>query len=234
MAVAAAGERETLLALQCALPDEQFQAFKYLLEGQIPLSQLRPATRPDLCSLLLQHFPGQALRKAGVILRQLSRLDLIQRFQLPGAEDVLGSSALPGVAAGSSGMSAGEDAAGASEGAGWALPSHAGRPHGRGAPCFSPAGERRLLTERDLMQVAQKTGREWQEVGIQCLGLEKSRLEQIREDNPNNVVMQVFEMLREWLRREKQHATAPHLHACLAQANVNPEVLTFLQSIGGV
>ncbi|XP_025915694.1 FAS-associated death domain protein-like [Apteryx mantelli] len=201
MAVAAAGERETLLALQCALPDEQFQAFKYLLEGQIPLSQLRPATRPDLCSLLLQHFPGQALRKAGVILRQLSRLDLVQRFQLPGAEDVLGSSALPGVAAGFSGMS---------------------------------AGERRLLTERDLMQVAQKTGREWQEVGIQCLGLEKSRLEQIREDNPNNVVMQVFEMLREWLRREKQHATALHLHACLAQANVNPEVLTFLQSIGGV
>ncbi|XP_062453329.1 uncharacterized protein LOC134152186 [Rhea pennata] len=221
--MATAEERETLLALQRALPDEQFQAFKYLLEGQIPLSQLRPATRPDLCSLLLQHFPGQALRKTGAVLRQLSRFDLIQRFQLPGTEDVLGP------AAGSSGTSAGEDTA-----AGWALPAEAGRPRGCGAPSFSPAGEQKLLTEKDLMQVAQKMGREWQEMGIQCLGLEKSRLDQIREDNPNNVVMQIFEMLREWRRREKQHATAPRLHACLAGANVDPEVLAFLQSIGGI
>ncbi|XP_064354836.1 uncharacterized protein LOC112996849 [Dromaius novaehollandiae] len=199
-AAEAAAERETLLALQLALPEEQFQAFKYLLEGQIPLSRLRPATRPALCSLLLQHFPGRALRTAGVLLRQLSRHDLVQRFQLPGAED---------------------------------LPGPGGPEREPPQATMGPSGEQRVLKERDLLQVAQKLGREWQEVGIQCLGLERSRLEQIREDNPNNVVMQIFEMLREWLRREKRHATAPHLHACLAGANVDPEVLAFLQSIGG-
>ncbi|NXE58105.1 CRADD protein, partial [Casuarius casuarius] len=207
--------RETLLALQLALPEEQFQAFKYLLEGQIPLSRLRPATRPALCSLLLQHFPGRALRTAGALLRQLSRHDLVQRFQLPGADDLPGpggpEQGQPQAAMGSSGRAS-------------------SRPR---CPVSPPAGEQRVLKERDLLQVAQKLGREWQEVGIQCLGLERSRLEQIREDNPNNVVMQIFEMLREWLRREKQHATAPRLHACLAGANVDPEVLAFLQSIGG-
>ncbi|XP_068777201.1 ankyrin-3-like isoform X3 [Struthio camelus] len=208
-------ERETLLALQLALSEEQFQAFKYLLEGQIPLSKLRPATRPDLCSLLLQHFPGQALHKTSALFRQLSYLDLIQRFQLPGWEDVSSPSTSPGRL---------EDKLPA------AIMASSIR---SAAPCFCPAGKQRVLLERELMQVAQKMGREWQEVGIQCLGLERSRLDQIREDNPNSAVMQIFEMLREWRRREKQHATAQHLYACLARANMDPEVLSYLQSIGG-
>uniref|UniRef100_A0A672UU90 Death domain-containing protein n=1 Tax=Strigops habroptila TaxID=2489341 RepID=A0A672UU90_STRHB len=87
----------------------------------------------------------------------------------------------------------------------------------------------RRLTERDLMQIAQRFGREWQEVGIMCLGLEKSRLEQIREDHPHSLVLQSFEMLREWSRRHKAEATAPRLCACLRPASVDPGVFDLLQ-----
>ncbi|NXK55567.1 CRADD protein, partial [Chauna torquata] len=200
----ASGEREALLGLQRALTEEQFQAFKYLLEERLPLSQLRPATRPDLCSLLLQHFPGRALHVAAAVLRQLPRPDLLQRYQLPGEDEALG---VPDEAGGARG--AGGDA--------------------RGAGGDSRAGQPRLLTERDLMQVARRLGREWQEVGIECLGLERSRLDQIREDNPHSAVLQIFEMLREWRKRQGGAATAPRLRECLRGARVDPEVLALLQ-----
>lgn len=211
------GERETLLALQRALTEEQFQTLKYLLEERLPLAELRPATRPDLCSLLLQRFPGQALRITADLLRQIHRHDLIRLHQLPGTED-------PGEKGEAGGPSA---------------------PLGRGKEdegrqpvslltASSPLSLRpRRLTEKDLIQIAQKLGKEWQEVGIGYLGLERSRLDQIREDNPRNVVMQSFEMLREWRRREKQEATAPRLYACLAPASLDPEVLDLLQSFQG-
>ncbi|XP_069662136.1 insulin-like growth factor-binding protein 6 isoform X1 [Haliaeetus albicilla] len=214
------GERETLLALQQALTEEQFQTLKYLLEERLPLAQLRPATRPDLCSLLLQRFPGQALRITADLLRQIHRHDLIRLHQLPGAEENEDPGE-KGEAGGPSALSGrGEEDAGRQP---VSLPA-----------ASSPLSLRpRRLTEKDLIQVAQKLGKEWQEVGIGCLGLERSRLDQIREDNPRNVVMQSFEMLREWRRREKQEATAPRLYACLAPASLDPEVLDLLQSFQG-
>ncbi|NXA57440.1 CRADD protein, partial [Nothocercus julius] len=222
---AASDERGTLLDVQLALSEEQFQAFKLLLEERIPRSRLQPAGRPELCSLLLQHCPGQALLQSATILRRIGRLDLIERFQLPGARDGIGQHpGGPEMTKGSSGSGSGEDASGG-EDAGWALPA------ATVSPCLSPACERRL-TERELMQVAQLLGKEWQEVAICNLGLEKRRLEQIREDNPGNVVVQVFEGLREWHRRERQRATASNLHTCLATASVDPEVLVLLRSIG--
>ncbi|NWH23615.1 death domain-containing protein CRADD-like isoform X1 [Grus americana] len=214
----ARGERETLLALQQALPEEQFQALKYLLEDRLPLAQLRPATRPDLCSLLLQRFPGRALRVTADLLRSISRHDLVRLYGLPGAEDE--TPVEKGDAVGSRAPSGrGEDA---------------GCPPVSLSSASSPPSARpRRLTEKDLIQIAQKLGKEWQEVGIGCLGIERSRLDQIREDNPRNVVMQSFEMLREWRRREKQEATAPRLRACLAPASLDPEVLDLLQSFQG-
>ncbi|NXF60863.1 CRADD protein, partial [Ciccaba nigrolineata] len=206
-------ERETLLALQQALSEEQFQTLKYLLGGQLPLGQLGPATRPQICSLLLQRFPGRALQLSADLLRRIGRHDLIRLYRLPGAED----EAPPGEKAPSG---CGEAAAGS-----------------RGDPppvASSPAsGRARRLTEKELMQLAQKLGKEWQEVGIVCLGLEKSRLDQIREDNPRSAVMQSFEMLLEWQRREQQEATAPRLRACLAPARLDPQILDVLQSFHG-
>ncbi|NXD88867.1 CRADD protein, partial [Halcyon senegalensis] len=203
----ARGERETLLALHRALTDEQLESLKYLLEERVPLGELRPATRPDLCRLLLQRFPGRALHVTADLLRQIARHDLVRLYQLPGAEGETPRET-PGDATGSP------------------------VPSGRGLPS-SPRPPPRRLTEKELLRLAQKLGKEWQEVGIGYLGLERSRLEQIREDEPRNVVMQSFQMLREWRRREKEDATAPRLRACLAPASLDPEVLDLLQSFQG-
>ncbi|XP_074714113.1 uncharacterized protein LOC141938972 isoform X1 [Strix uralensis] len=206
-------ERETLLALQQALSEEQFQTLKYLLGGQLPLGQLGPATRPQICSLLLQRFPGRALQLSADLLRRIGRHDLIRLYRLPGAED----EAPPGEKAPS--------------GCGEAAAGRGGDPP---PVASSPAsGRARRLTEKELMQLAQKLGKEWQEVGIACLGLEKSRLDQIREDNPRSAVMQSFEMLLEWQRREQHEATAPRLCACLAPARLDPQILDVLQSFHG-
>ncbi|NXL12774.1 CRADD protein, partial [Mesembrinibis cayennensis] len=208
-----------LLGVQQALTEEQFQTLKFLLEERLPLAQLRPATRPELCSLLLQRFPGRALRLTARLLRQIGRPDLVRLYRLPDAEEAIaeekGNADGPSAPAG-----CGEEAGCPSVPPPLASPPPSARP--------------RRLTENELIQIAKKLGKEWQEVGIGCLGLERSRLDQIREDNPQNVVMQSFEMLREWQQRQRQEATAPRLHACLAHARVDPAVLDLLQSFQGL
>lgn len=207
------GERETLLALQQALPEEQFQAFKYLLGEQLPLGQLQAAARPEICALLLQRFPGRALHLSADLLRRIARHDLIRLYRLPGGEEeeekTLEEKGEGGECCASpGGMAAGRPAVTS------AVTSAARRPP--------------RLTEKELLAVAQKLGREWQEVGIACLGLERSRLDQIREENAGSGVMQRFEMLREWWRRERGEATAPRLRALLAPACPDPGVLDLL------
>ncbi|KAM8990924.1 uncharacterized protein PRD47_016293 [Ara ararauna] len=191
-------ERALLLALQEELSEEELQRFKFLLGGRIPAGILTPASRPELCSILLQRFPSRALGITAGLLHRMGRHDLLVRFQLPRDED------------GTVGME---------------LEQPMDAPAASGAP---PAAPRRL-TERDLMRIAQRLGREWQEVGIVCLGLEKSRLEQIREDHPHSLVLQSFEMLREWSRRHRAEATAPQLRASLDGARVDPDVFELLQ-----
>ncbi|NWS50265.1 CRADD protein, partial [Probosciger aterrimus] len=193
-------ERAMLLAVQEELSEEELQRFKFLLGGHIPAGMLAPATRPELCSILLQRFPGRALRITAGLLRRMGRHDLLLRFQLPQDED---------------------DTVGMEE-------EPMGAPAASRCHPIAPPPPRRL-TERDLMQIAQRFGKEWQEVGILCLGLEKSRLEQIREDHPHSLVLQSFEMLREWSRRHKAEATAPQLRASLRCASVDPDVFDLLQ-----
>ncbi|NXQ34359.1 CRADD protein, partial [Alaudala cheleensis] len=207
-------ERVTLLEVHQALPEEQFQSLKFLLEGQVPAGLLLPASRPELCRILLQRFPGNSLRVTAGILRQLGRLDLIQRFQLPLEERI--PEEAPWEPNGETPKVQGDPASGP-------------RPGGIPAP---PMNSRRL-TEKDLMQVAQRLGKEWQEVGILHLGLERSRLEQIQEENPGNPVLWHFEMLREWQRRERQEATVSKLRSCLQHARLDPGILDFLQSLQG-
>ncbi|RMB94085.1 hypothetical protein DUI87_29444 [Hirundo rustica rustica] len=207
-------ERVTLLEVHQALPEEQFQQLKFLLEEQVPAGLLSPASRPELCRILLQRFPGNSLRVTAGILRQLGRLDLIRRFQLPLEEQI--PEETPWEANGSTPKVREDPTPG----------------HGPGGIPAAPRNPRRL-TEKDLMQVAQRLGREWQEVGILHLGLERSRLEQIQEENPGNPVLWNFEMLREWQRRERHKATASQLLSCLEHARLDPEILSFLQSLQG-
>ncbi|XP_032939043.1 uncharacterized protein LOC117008999 [Catharus ustulatus] len=207
-------ERTTLLEVHLALSEEQFHSVKFLLEGKIPAGLLLPASRPELCRLLLQRFPGNSLHVTAGILRQLGRLDLIQRFQLPLEEQI--PEEAPWEPNGDTSNVNG-------------VPTSGCRPGGIPPPPVNP----RRLTEKDLMQIAQRLGKEWQEVGILHLGLERSRLEQIQEENPGNPVLWNFEMLREWRRRERQEATVSQLRSCLEHARLDPGILDFLQSLQG-
>ncbi|NXB64370.1 CRADD protein, partial [Struthidea cinerea] len=207
-------ERATLLEVHQALPEEQFQSLKFLLEGRVPAGLLLPASRPELCRILLQRFPGNSLCVTAGILRQLGRLDLIQRFQLPLEEQI--PEETPWEPNGDIPKVRGDPTSGC-------------RPGGIPAPPVNP----RRLTEKDLMQIAQRLGKEWQEVGILHLGLERSRLEQIQEENPGNPVLWNFEMLREWRRRERHEATVSQLQSCLKPARLDPGILDFLQSLQG-
>ncbi|NWS32582.1 CRADD protein, partial [Polioptila caerulea] len=207
-------ERATLLEVYQALSEEQFQSLKFLLGAKVPAGLLLPASRPEVCCILLQRFPGNSLGVTARILQQLGRLDLIQRFQLPLDEQIPEETP----------MEHNGD-----------TPNVRGDPtsrcHPGGIP--APAMNTRRLTEKDLMQIAQRLGKEWQEVGILHLGLERSRLEQIQEENPNNPVLWNFEMLREWRQRERHKATVSQLQSCLEHARLDPAILDFLQSLQG-
>ncbi|XP_038020339.1 death domain-containing protein CRADD-like [Motacilla alba alba] len=205
-------ERATLLEVCQALPEDQLQNLKFLLGEQIPEGPLLPASRPDLCRILLQHFPGNSLRVIAGILRHLGRHDLIQRFQLPLDEQIPEGN--PGTPNGDNPGVGGDSASG----------NHAG-----GIP--APPVSSRRLTEKELMKVAQKLGKEWQQVGIMYLELEQTRLEQIQEENPGKHVLWSFEMLREWHRRERDNATVSNLLACIEQAPVDPSILDYLRSL---
>ncbi|XP_058677922.1 uncharacterized protein LOC131569690 [Ammospiza caudacuta] len=207
-------ERATLLEVHQALSEEQFQNLKYLLGSKIPAGLVLQASRPELCLILLQRFPGNSLREIARILGQIGRSDLIQRFQLPLEEQIPEENP----------REPNRDTPN-----GTRDPTSEQHPGGIPAPPVNP----RRLTEKDLMRVAKRLGKEWQEVGILHLGLEQSRLDQIQEENPNNSTMRSFEMLRDWQRRQREEATASQLLACLEDAHLDPEILNFLRSLQG-
>lgn len=64
--------------------------------------------------------------------------------------------------------------------------------------------------------VAGCIGNGWREVGIMALGMNTTTLQQIEEDNSQHK-MRVFTMLRKWSMREREQATAAHLHSLLTQ-----------------
>ncbi|KAL2104244.1 hypothetical protein ACEWY4_001112 [Coilia grayii] len=76
-----------------------------------------------------------------------------------------------------------------------------------------------VVTEKQLMLVASKMGRSWKQFGRVALGIETVKLEQIVEDNPCNLVEQVFAMLRVWSMRERSKATAKCLHCLLSDGD---------------
>ncbi|KAF4792058.1 hypothetical protein TURU_124651 [Turdus rufiventris] len=123
---------------------------------------------------------------------RLGRLDLIQRFQLPLEEQILEET--PWEPNGDTLNVKGVPTSGCGPG---------------GIP--APPVNSQCLMEKNLMQVAQRLGKELQKVGILPLGLERSRLEPIQEENPGNPVLWNFEMLWEWRRRERQETTVSQL-----------------------
>ncbi|KAL4646199.1 hypothetical protein GN956_G9235 [Arapaima gigas] len=85
-----------------------------------------------------------------------------------------------------------------------------------------------LVTERQLMVLADKVGHSWKKMGLLALCIPSVQLEQLEEDYPRHVE-RVFGMLRAWQMREGHQATAAHLHALLSKGNfVLPESLDVL------
>lgn len=80
------------------------------------------------------------------------------------------------------------------------------------------------------MMVARCIGADWKEVGRIALEIPSIKLEQIVEENPNNHRERVFCMLRLWSARERDRATAAHLHSLLTQEEigVTPTGIDFL------
>lgn len=86
-----------------------------------------------------------------------------------------------------------------------------------------------LVTEKQLMSVARATGKRWREIGRLALDIPSEKLEQIEEDHSQHVE-RVFAMLRYWRTRQRDKATAAHLHSLLSQDDwaLPPESIDFL------
>lgn len=66
------------------------------------------------------------------------------------------------------------------------------------------------------MTVARNSGRSWRETGRLALNVPSGKLEQIEEDHSLHVERS-FAMLRYWRARQRENATAAHLHYLLSQ-----------------
>lgn len=86
-----------------------------------------------------------------------------------------------------------------------------------------------LVKEKQLMSVARAIGRSWREIGRLALDIPSVKLEQI-EENHQLHVERVFAMLRYWRTRQRDKATAAHLHSLLSQDDwaLSPESIDFL------
>ncbi|XP_042348223.1 uncharacterized protein zgc:174906 [Plectropomus leopardus] len=86
-----------------------------------------------------------------------------------------------------------------------------------------------LVKEKQLMTLARTIGRSWKEIGRLALAVPSVKLEQIEEDHPLHVE-RVFAMLRYWSTRQREKATAAHLHMLLSQGDwaLPPESIDFL------
>lgn len=86
-----------------------------------------------------------------------------------------------------------------------------------------------LVTEKQLMTLAQTIGKSWREIGRLALDIRSVKLEQIEEDHSQHKE-RVFAMLQHWRNCQREKATAAHLHSLLSQDDwaLPPEDIDFL------
>ncbi|NXX51319.1 THOC1 protein, partial [Tricholaema leucomelas] len=97
---------------------------------------------------------------------------------------------------------------------------------------FSDGTKTKTLTDQQLMVIAQKFGRQWKEIAIECLQMEMKDIEQIQatEEGMN---MQIFLVLSKWRDREQSKGTAEALYASLRE-KASCEILQTLQGVASV
>ncbi|XP_062979180.1 uncharacterized protein LOC134396587 [Elgaria multicarinata webbii] len=189
--------RERLLWALQELAQDEFDAFVFFLDS-IPRGKLHNVTRVTLAELLLRYFPDRALAVTAEVLEKIPRMDLLQQLR----REAEGAGGIRERRGGGGGDAPREEAAAVAR-----------------APPAAPV-QPRVVSDKELMKLSKNMGREWKIIGIEFLGMKNSLLEQIEEDNPKNMAMQAFYMLKNWRNREKGGATAVRLYDILSQEAV--------------
>ncbi|XP_062900969.1 NACHT, LRR and PYD domains-containing protein 1b allele 2 isoform X1 [Mobula hypostoma] len=84
------------------------------------------------------------------------------------------------------------------------------------------------MTDKQLMQLAEKLGSNWQVIAIRYLDLEYQDISKIREEH-ENPTMQKFSMLQIWKNKELNNATPSNLHNKLFDADISYEARNVLE-----
>ncbi|XP_038075870.1 uncharacterized protein LOC119743520 [Patiria miniata] len=74
-----------------------------------------------------------------------------------------------------------------------------------------------VVTEKALSWLASKMGADWEQIGIQCLGMSKNDIFQCKADNPYTVQNQIFSLLNKWRCRSGYNVTYAQLFEMLLQ-----------------
>ncbi|XP_030432163.1 NACHT, LRR and PYD domains-containing protein 1b allele 5-like isoform X1 [Gopherus evgoodei] len=83
------------------------------------------------------------------------------------------------------------------------------------------------LTDQQLMTLAKKMGKDWKEIGIECLKLEMKDIQQIQAKE-EEVNVHKFLMLEKWRKGEKSNGTAQNLYDSLKD-HVSYEIIQILE-----
>lgn len=75
-----------------------------------------------------------------------------------------------------------------------------------------------LLTDTQLINLAEKLGKEWVKIAIANLKLKISDIDAILEKK-EDVTINKFRMLKKWQEKEQSNATAQNLWNCLKNIN---------------
>ncbi|XP_070596970.1 uncharacterized protein [Erythrolamprus reginae] len=204
-------ERERLLTTLGELTDKELQTFAFLLPGAIPRGKRNTDSRVDLAEVILSYYAENALEVLVDVLNKIPRRDLVLKLQgrpRRGVPRCDGTEEAREVAAAAAAVVA-------------ESPSKVSSASADPQNCLPPSlgAPSKLLSQEQLMKVASKMGKNWKQIGIAYLGVEISRLEQFEEENPRNMVMQIFSMLWYWRNREK-NATGCDLYNILNKKGV--------------
>ncbi|XP_043558018.1 uncharacterized protein si:dkeyp-97b10.3 isoform X1 [Chiloscyllium plagiosum] len=91
-----------------------------------------------------------------------------------------------------------------------------------------PCNKNNTITEKQLMQFAEKLGSNWQVFAISCLDLQSQDIDKIKDQNASPT-MQIFYMLQKWKNNESGNATPSNLRKKLIDANIEPEARILLE-----
>ncbi|XP_030054047.1 uncharacterized protein LOC115466730 [Microcaecilia unicolor] len=214
-------DKEKMLNILEELSKADYEKYLYLLDNFIPGGRLDDISRVKLATLLQQYFPNKVLDITAYILQKIPRKDLLKRFHLK--PDFGENGTLPK-----------QDQEKTMQTKLTSSPEKRAilpESNPTGVPESKPTGTSMpLVTDQQLMLLAGNFGKEWKIIGIQFLGIQCFKLEQIEEENNFSVQMRVFQMLKTWRTQVKKEATATRLHEILSQEDVplHPEAIHFL------